>query len=54
LAGDKKAYEKAINAGLNFAWEGKWEQALEAYQRALDEMPDDPAVHSHLGGAGGL
>jgi tetratricopeptide (TPR) repeat protein len=49
LAGDKKAYDKAIRAGLNFAWEGKWEKALEAYEKALAEMPQDPTVHNHLG-----
>jgi tetratricopeptide (TPR) repeat protein len=49
LAGDKKVYDKAIKAGLNFAWEGKWEKALEAYQKALTEMPDDPVVYNHLG-----
>jgi len=49
LAGDKKVYDKAISAGLNFAWEGKWDQALAAYKEALEEMPDDPVVHNHLG-----
>ena len=49
MAGDKKAYEKAIRTGLNFAWEANWEKALGAYQKALEEMPDDPVVHSHLG-----
>jgi tetratricopeptide (TPR) repeat protein len=49
LAGDKKVYDKAIRSGLNFAWEGKWEKALEAYQKALDEMPDDSVVYNHLG-----
>jgi tetratricopeptide (TPR) repeat protein len=49
LAGNAKNYEKAIKEGLNFAWEGKWEKALEAYKRAQSEMPDDPEVHSHLG-----
>jgi tetratricopeptide (TPR) repeat protein len=49
LAGDKKIYEKAIRKGLDFAWESKWQEALEAYQQALAEIPDDPAVHNHLG-----
>ncbi len=49
VAGDKKAYDKAISAGLNFAWEGKWDKALEAYRKALAEMPDDPVVHNHIG-----
>lgn len=49
MAGDMKVYEKAIRTGLDFAWEGKWARALEAYQLALDEMPEDPAVHNHMG-----
>jgi tetratricopeptide (TPR) repeat protein len=49
LAGDKKVYEKAMREGLNFAWEGKWEDALAAFEQALAEEPNDPAVHSHLG-----
>jgi tetratricopeptide (TPR) repeat protein len=49
LAGNKKIYEKAIRDGLDLAWDGNWEGALEAYEIALAEMPDDPAVHSHVG-----
>jgi tetratricopeptide (TPR) repeat protein len=49
LAGNKKIYEKAIRDGLDLAWGGDWEGALEAYEVALAEMPEDPAVHSHVG-----
>jgi tetratricopeptide (TPR) repeat protein len=49
LAGDIKAYEKAIRDGHNYAWEGKWEKALAAYESALAEMPDDLAIQRHLG-----
>jgi tetratricopeptide (TPR) repeat protein len=49
LAGDKKLYDKAVQAGLNFAWDGRWERALEEYQRAQAEIPDDPVVYNHLG-----
>ncbi|MGD8464443.1 MAG: tetratricopeptide repeat protein [Anaerolineae bacterium] len=49
MAGDKKVYEKAVQDGLDFAWEQKWDEAIEAYKRALAEMPDDPVIHNHLG-----
>ncbi len=49
MAGDKKVYDKAIRTGLSAFFEGQWQKALEAYQRALAEMPDDPTVHSYLG-----
>ncbi len=49
MAGNKRAYHKAINKGLNLAWEGQWEQALTWYRKALAEVSDDPAVYHHLG-----
>jgi len=49
VAGNKKIYEKAIRDGLDLAWAENWEEALSAYETALAEMPDDPAVHSHVG-----
>lgn len=51
MTGDLQLYEKSLREGHDFAWEGKWQQALRAYEAALDEMPDDPIVHSHLGHA---
>ncbi|MGD9046848.1 MAG: tetratricopeptide repeat protein [Anaerolineae bacterium] len=44
-----KVYEKAMREGHNYAWGGEWEQALEAYERALAEMPDDPEAHNYVG-----
>lgn len=49
MAGDKKIYDEAVREGLDLAWEGKWDKALEAYKRAQAEISDDPAVYSHLG-----
>ena len=49
MAGDKKVYEKSLRAGLNLAWEGQFEKALEAYQKALAEVPNDPVVLNHIG-----
>ena len=49
MAGDKKAYEKAMQRGLNLAWEKKWAEAVKAYQQALAEIDDEPGVYNHLG-----
>jgi tetratricopeptide (TPR) repeat protein len=49
LSGDRKKYERAIREGLDFAWESKWDQAIEAYKKALVEISDDPDVYNHLG-----
>lgn len=49
MAGDQKVYDKAIREGLDFAWEGRWHQAVAAYERAIAEVADEPAAHNHLG-----
>jgi tetratricopeptide (TPR) repeat protein len=49
LAGDRKAYDKAIREGLDFAWAGKWEKAVASYRLALAQDPADPTLYSHLG-----
>ncbi len=49
MAGDRKVYDKTIKDGLNHAWEGDWAKALDSYQRALAELPDDPTVHGYVG-----
>lgn len=49
MAGDYGAYEEALSAGSSLAWERQWEQAIEAYRRALAEFPNDAAALSGLG-----
>lgn len=49
MAGDKKAYNKAIQEGLDFAWAGKWDKAVACYRKALAQDSGDPTVYSHLG-----
>ncbi|HEY77119.1 MAG TPA: tetratricopeptide repeat protein [Thermoflexia bacterium] len=49
MAGDRKVYEEALNEGSNYAWERRWEEAAEAYRRALAEFPDDLAALVGLG-----
>jgi len=44
-----KAYEEAMQAGANSAWDRKWDQAIEAYRRALAEFPQDVGVLTSLG-----
>jgi tetratricopeptide (TPR) repeat protein len=44
-----KAYEKEMREGHNLAWGGEWDKALEAYQRAAAEMPEEAEVHNYLG-----
>jgi tetratricopeptide (TPR) repeat protein len=49
MAGNREAYEHAMNAGHNAAWEQKWTEAVSAYGRAIQEFPNDPDAHIHLG-----
>ncbi|MBZ0299006.1 MAG: tetratricopeptide repeat protein [Anaerolineae bacterium] len=49
MAGNREAYEQAMNAGHNAAWEQKWSEAVSAYGRALQQFPTDPDAHIHLG-----
>jgi len=49
VAGNRKVYEEALNEGSNYAWERRWEEAIDAYRRALAEFPDDVAALVGLG-----
>jgi tetratricopeptide (TPR) repeat protein len=49
LAGDKKAYDRAVQEGLDFAWAGKWAKAVVSYRKALAHNASDPSLYCHLG-----
>jgi tetratricopeptide (TPR) repeat protein len=49
MPGNQEAYEQAMNAGHNAAWEQDWMVAVAAYGKAVQEFPNDPEAHIHLG-----
>lgn len=49
MAGNRKVFEEAMRDGANAAWDGNWDQAIAAYQRALKEFPNDVGALSNLG-----
>lgn len=49
MAGNLEAYEQAMNAGHNAAWDQDWIQAISHYGRAITEFPNDAEAHIHLG-----
>ncbi len=49
MSGNRQVFEKAMRTGTNAAWEGNWEQAITAYQRAVAEFPDDGGALTNLG-----
>jgi tetratricopeptide (TPR) repeat protein len=58
VAGNRKAFVEAIQTAANAAWDQKWDEAIAAYQRALEEFPRDASALLGLGmaysGAGQL
>jgi len=49
MARNREAYEQAMNAGHNAAWDQDWGMAVASYGRAIQEFPEDPEAHIHLG-----
>ncbi len=49
MARNREAYEQSMNAGHNAAWDQEWGLAVASYGRAIQEFPDDPEAHIHLG-----
>ncbi len=49
MAGREDQFQKAMNTGHSLAWDQQWDKAAAAYQKALDESPDNPKALSSLG-----
>lgn len=49
MAGNKDAFQKAMNQGHSAAWDQEWEKAAAFYTAALDEFPNNPQALSSLG-----
>ena len=39
MPGREDVFQNAMNEGHSAAWDQKWEQAIQAYQKALAESP---------------
>jgi len=48
VTGKRKVFEDALREANNFAWDGQWKKAIAAYQRALEEFPQDASVRGNL------
>lgn len=45
MAGRRNVYERHLKAGHDYAWEGRWDKAVEQYRLALAEFPEEvPAL----------
>lgn len=45
----EQAYQTWLNKGNDFAWASNWEQAVIAYQKAIELREDDPIAYINLG-----
>ena len=49
MAGREEKFQKAMSAGHSAAWDQQWDKAVAAYQKALDEFPQNPKALTSLG-----
>ena len=49
MAGREEKFQKAMSAGHSAAWDQQWDKAVAAYQKALDEDPQNPKALTSLG-----
>lgn len=46
--GNEDLFRRSMNQGHSAAWEGRWQEAVEHYARALQEFPDNPPTLNSL------
>ncbi len=49
MAGNRRVYDAAIKRAASLAWDRKWSRAIEEYNRALGEFPEDVTTLTGLG-----
>lgn len=49
MAGNRRVYEATIKRAANLAWDKKWSRAIQEYQKALAEFPEDVTALTGLG-----
>ena len=49
MAGNREAFDQAMNRGHSAAWELQWDKALACYRAALTEFPNEPNALTSLG-----
>jgi tetratricopeptide (TPR) repeat protein len=49
VAGNRRVYDAAMKRAASLAWENKWSRAIEEYEKALIEFPQDVAGLTGLG-----
>ncbi len=51
MAGNRQVFEQAMRRGTNYAWDKQWDKAIDEYQKAIDEFPQEAPAYTALGQA---
>jgi tetratricopeptide (TPR) repeat protein len=49
VAQDRNRYEEALNKGHSYIWDQQWPEAIQAFETAAKEFPQEPAPYAGLG-----
>ncbi len=49
MPGNRQIYSAAINAADRYRWDSQWDAAMQEYQQAISEFPDDVTARGGLG-----
>ncbi len=49
MPGNRQVFSAAMSAADRHRWDSHWAEALQEYQRALAEFPEDVTARSGLG-----
>lgn len=49
MANNRARYEEVLNKGHALCWDQQWVQAVEAFQKAVEEFPSEPSPYAGMG-----
>lgn len=49
MATDRIRFEEALNKGHSYSWDQRWQEAIESFEIAVQEIPKEPAPYAGLG-----
>ncbi|RMG94441.1 MAG: tetratricopeptide repeat protein [Chloroflexi bacterium] len=49
MATNSAIFEEYLNKGHSYCWDQRWEDAIAAFQKAIEEAPHEPAPYAGLG-----
>ncbi|MEZ4592479.1 MAG: tetratricopeptide repeat protein [Chloroflexota bacterium] len=49
MAGNRARFEEALNRGHSHSWDQKWQEAIQEFKSAIEEIANEPAPYAGLG-----